>query len=79
MKAYEIVSGNGVDAIRCVDRPAPVAKPGQVLIEIRACALNFRDLINIRGPEDGRNKITGVIPLSDGAGVVTAVGEGGTE
>lgn len=76
MKAYEIVSGTGIDAIRLTDRPAPEARAGEVVVDMRACSLNYRDLINICGPQDGGQKITGVVPLSDGAGVVAAVGEG---
>ena len=76
MKAYEIISGTSVDAIRLTDRPTPAARTGDVVIDIRACALNYRDIINICGPQDGSNKITGRVPLSDGAGVVSAIGEG---
>ena len=78
MKAYEIVSGTGIDAIQLIDRPAPVARAGEVVIDMRACSLNFRDAINIAGPQDGSAKATGVVPLSDGAGIVSAVGEGVT-
>jgi len=76
MKAYEIISGTSVDAIRLTDRPTPAARTGDVVIDIWACALNYRDIINICGPQDGSNKITGRVPLSDGAGVVSAIGEG---
>ena len=78
MRAYEIIPGTTVESIRLTERPAPVARAGQVVIDIRACSLNFRDVINISGPQDGSPKVTGVVPLSDGAGVVTAVGEGVT-
>ena len=78
MKAYEIIPGKTIDSIRLTDRRAPVAGTGEVVIDLRACSLNFRDLINISGPQDGGPKITGVVPMSDGAGVVSAVGEGVT-
>ncbi|MFT3848974.1 MAG: NAD(P)-dependent alcohol dehydrogenase [Propionivibrio sp.] len=78
MKAYEIIAGTSVDAVRLIERPDPVARAGQVVIDLRACSLNFRDVINISGPQDGSAKTTGVVPLSDGAGVVAAVGEGVT-
>ena len=76
MKVYEIISGTNVDAIQLTDRPAPVAKAGEIVIDIRACALNYRDILNISGPQNGDKKITGGVPVSDGAGIVTAVGEG---
>lgn len=79
MRAYEIIPGTTIESIRLTERPAPVARAGQVVIDLRACSLNFRDLINIAGPQDGSPKTTGVVPLSDGAGVVSAVGEGVTQ
>ena len=47
MRAYEIIPGTTVESIQLTERPAPVARAGQVLIDIRACAVNFRDVINI--------------------------------
>ncbi len=58
-----------------VERPDP--KPGhrQVLVKVKACALNFRDLGIVRGSY--RVPIReNVIPLSDGAGEVVEVGPG---
>ena len=78
MRAYEIIPGTTVEAIRLTERSAPVACAGQVVIDIRARSINFRDVINISGSRDGSPKTTGVIPCSDGAGVVAAVGEGVT-
>lgn len=78
MKAYEIVSGDGIDAIAIVDRRAPVPGPGEVAIDVKACALNFRDLLVIAGTYSAGAKTTGVVPLSDGAGIVAAVGPGVT-
>jgi NADPH:quinone reductase-like Zn-dependent oxidoreductase len=50
--------------------------PGELLLRVRACSLNFHDELVLAGTipsADGR------IPLSDGAGDVVAVGEGVTE
>ena len=77
MKAYELPkSGAGIDALMRVERPDP-PKPGhrQVLVKVRACSLDFRDLGIVH---DGsrmpvREK---VIPLSDGAGEVVEAGPG---
>src|SRR5207302_74048 len=49
--------------------------PKEVLMRVRASSLNYRDLMVIRGGGRGPTKL-GVIPLSDGAGDVEAVGEG---
>lgn len=76
MKAYEIqTEGEGLERLRLVERPDPRPGPGQVLVRLRAASLNYRDQIMVRGgyhtPAPGA-----VIPLSDGAGEVAAVGPG---
>lgn len=45
---------------------------GEIAVELRAASLNYRDLI-VSG------SVEGVVPLSDGAGVVAEVGEGVTD
>jgi NADPH:quinone reductase-like Zn-dependent oxidoreductase len=76
MKAWEI-SGpeGGVDALNLAERPDPEPGPGEVAIAITASALNFRDLATAEAP-DGRVSRYPLIPNSDGAGEVVAVGEG---
>jgi NADPH:quinone reductase-like Zn-dependent oxidoreductase len=49
--------------------------PGQVLVDVKAVSLNFRDLILVRG-RPGMPPLSNVIACSDGAGVVRAVGPG---
>lgn len=78
MRVYEIIDGAGADAIAIVDRATPVPEPGQVVIDVKACSLNYRDLLVIKGTYAAEGKKTGVVPLSDGAGVVSAVGPGVT-
>lgn len=78
MKAYEITSGTDVDAITIVDRAAPVPGPGQIAIAVKACSLNYRDILVVSGTYAVGRKTTGVVPLSDGAGIVSAVGDGVT-
>ena len=78
MRVYEIIEGENVDAIALRDRSEPSAGHGQVVIDVKACSLNFRDLNVIRGGYGGADKPLGAIPLSDGAGVISAVGEGVT-
>lgn len=77
MKTYLVTSDQGIDAIEFVDRPDPAPMPNDVLVRIRANSLNFRDLGIPRGGYV-RNDTRPVIPLSDGAGEVIAVGEGAT-
>lgn len=75
MKAYELQDTSGIDGLKLVDKPTPEPGPGQVLVRLKATTLNFRDLITVRGGYGSRQKLP-LIPLSDGAGVVEAVGAG---
>ncbi|RCJ26985.1 NADPH:quinone oxidoreductase [Nostoc minutum NIES-26] len=77
MKAYKIQSNTGIDALKLVDRPEPKPATGQVLIKVRATSLNYRDLLVAEGAYGSGVKYP-LIPLSDGAGEVVAVGEGVT-
>ncbi|MBN3894162.1 MAG: NAD(P)-dependent alcohol dehydrogenase [Nostoc sp. NOS(2021)] len=77
MKAYEIQSNGGIDALALVDRPEPKPTAGQVLIQVKATSLNYRDLLVAEGAYGAGQKYP-LIPLSDGAGEVVAVGEGVT-
>src|SRR5262245_50934810 len=56
----------------------PVPEPGarQVLVRLRARSLNRRDLMVAQGIPVGKELRPGLVPLSDGAGEVVAVGEG---
>jgi NADPH:quinone reductase-like Zn-dependent oxidoreductase len=75
MKAYEIQSRFGLDALQLVDRPDPKPGPGQVLLRLKAWSLNYRDLLVIKGQYNPRLKLP-IIPLSDGVGEVIEVGSG---
>ena len=57
---------------------APQPGPGEVRVKMEACSLNYRDLLM----KSGLSASSGdkeVVPLSDGAGVISAVGEGVTD
>jgi NADPH:quinone reductase-like Zn-dependent oxidoreductase len=73
MKAYEIQDAFGLDALRLVERPDPEPGPHQVLVRLRAVALNYRDLLMVRGQYNPR-LVRPRIPTSDGAGEVIGVG-----
>ncbi len=77
MKAWQIEPGFGIDSLKLVDRPDPTPGPGQVLVRMKAFSLNYRDLLVVKGQYNPRMKLP-LIPLSDGAGEVAAVGPGVT-
>jgi len=77
MKRYEITpDGEGLDKLTLVDRPEPEPGPGQVKVRIRAASLNFRDQTMLRGQYRTGPLTRPMVPLSDGAGEVAAVGPG---
>ena len=79
MHAYIVPTGcRTIDGLRRVDRPDPEPRAGQVLVRIRAASLNRRDQAIVTGTYFGRPATRDMIPLSDGAGEVAAVGDGVT-
>ncbi|MGF1989171.1 MAG: zinc-dependent alcohol dehydrogenase family protein [Nostoc sp. ZfuVER08] len=77
MKVYEIQSNAGIDALALVDRSEPKPAAGEVLVQVKATSLNYRDLLVIEGAYGAGQKYP-LIPISDGAGEVVAVGKGVT-
>lgn len=75
MRAYEIVAGSStLEGLRRCERPDPIPQPTQILVRIHAASLNYRDLLIARGHYMRGAVTSDTIPLSDGAGEVTAVG-----
>lgn len=77
MKAWELEGRFGIDALRLTERPEPQPGPGQVLLNMRAWSLNYRDLMLVRGQYNPKLALP-FTPLSDGVGEVAAVGTGVT-
>ena len=68
------MAGEGI-VLRSSEDPRP--GPNEILPRVRASSLNYRDLMVLKGGGRGPTKL-GVMPLSDGAGEVAAIGEGVT-
>jgi NADPH:quinone reductase-like Zn-dependent oxidoreductase len=78
MKVYEIPKiPAGLEGLRRAERPEPKPGPNEVLVRIRAAALNYRDHAILVGSYR-YNLDHDTIPCSDGAGDVVAVGPGVT-
>jgi NADPH:quinone reductase-like Zn-dependent oxidoreductase len=77
MKAIQSNGSAGLDGLRAIDLPDPGQPgPGEIRVRLHATSLNFHDLGVVTGrmgAADGR------IPMSDGVGLVEAVGSGVTE
>jgi NADPH:quinone reductase-like Zn-dependent oxidoreductase len=74
MRAMVLEGGAGLDHLKLAERPDPTPGPGEVLVRLSAASINYRDLATVTMMAPQRP----LIPLSDGAGVVEAVGAGVT-
>jgi NADPH:quinone reductase-like Zn-dependent oxidoreductase len=77
MRAWRFSKAFGLENLEKVELPEPAPGPGQAVVRVRACSLNYRDLVVSRGAY-GKAVKPPLIPLSDGAGEVIAIGEGVT-
>lgn len=79
MRAWQLPAGSdGIDKLFQTDLPQPEPGPGEVLIRVRACSINYRDFAVAAGKYFGGALPAPAVPLSDGAGEVAAVGAGVT-
>ncbi len=72
MRAWHIES---FGTLTCSDVPEPVPGPGELLVEVRAVSLNFRDHLMVAGLYNPRLALP-LIPGSDCCGVVVGSGDG---
>src|SRR5688572_4455976 len=79
MRAWMLPAGSdGFDKLTLEELPDPTPGPGEVLIQVLASSLNYRDFAVAAGKYFGGALKAPAVPLSDGAGVVAAVGPGVT-
>jgi NADPH:quinone reductase-like Zn-dependent oxidoreductase len=69
--------GPGLERLTLEERREPAPGPGEVVVHVNAASLNYRDLMIATGryPRGARYPL---VPLSDGAGEIAAVGSGVT-
>ena len=75
MICVEITAPGGPEVLKTVERPDPVAGPGEILIRVAAAGINRPDVLQRRGaypPPRGASDIPGL----EVSGAIVAVGEG---
>ncbi|MBI5131648.1 MAG: NADPH:quinone oxidoreductase family protein [Rhodopseudomonas palustris] len=73
MRALMSCEPGGSASLRLLDRPDPVAGPGQVVIAVRACGVNYPDLLTIQDLYQVKTPRP-FAPGAEIAGEVTALG-----
>ncbi|WP_230487619.1 NAD(P)-dependent alcohol dehydrogenase [Novosphingobium sp. ES2-1] len=77
MRQWVIAAGStSLNDLRLDETDIPQPGPGEVLVRVRACSLNYRDQIIPLGFYMGGVVQQDTVPLSDGAGEIAAAGEG---
>jgi NADPH2:quinone reductase len=75
MRAVLVEKNGGPDVLAIAQRPDPSPGPGQLVVEVAAAGVNFMDIYQREGrPPYGGN--LPFVPGAEGAGTVTAVGDG---
>lgn len=77
MKAYAIGDQSGLGGLRQQMLPDRAPGAGEILVKVIAAGLNYRDLMLLRGAY-GAPQPPQRVPLADGVGVITALGDGVT-
>ena len=75
MKALMCHAFGPIDTLRVEEVAAPVPGPGQVLIDVKAAAINFPDALIVQGLYQAKPPLP-FAPGAELAGVVAALGEG---
>ena len=76
MKVFQIQDEWSMDHLKIAERDRPQPGPGEVLLQMKAASINYRDLVV---PLRGYGSFTGTLPLvpiSDGVGEVVEIGAG---
>ncbi|MCB1145661.1 MAG: NAD(P)-dependent alcohol dehydrogenase [Leptospiraceae bacterium] len=69
-----VINGNfGIENLEIQEQESDSVLPHEIQIKLSAASLNYRDLLMVKGEYNPRQKLP-LVPCSDGAGTVTAVG-----
>jgi NADPH:quinone reductase-like Zn-dependent oxidoreductase len=74
MKVMELRTGWGLDHLLAAERADPQPGENEVVVEMRAASINYRDVVMVRGGYGSKGGQLPLIPVSDGAGVIVATG-----
>ncbi|MEO6177137.1 MAG: NAD(P)-dependent alcohol dehydrogenase [Flavobacterium circumlabens] len=78
MKAYQISENYSIETLKQVEKSYNKLLPNEILVQIKAVSLNYRDLLVIKGTDKWKPPV-GRIPVSDGVGIVVEIGNQVTE
>jgi len=78
MKVMQIQDDWSPENIKLAERPDPEPGPGQIVVRMLAGSLNYRDFVISGGGYGRRSGELPLVPCSDGAGTVAAIGDGVT-
>ena len=74
MKAIRLIGSGGLERLTVVEIDEPGApQKGEILVRLHASSLNYHDYLVALGEIPTAD---GLIPLTDGAGIVENIGEG---
>ena len=73
MRVWANQDAFGIENLKLVERPEPKPGAGEIIVDMKSASLNYRDLLTVTM---GAGNQPPLVPFSDGAGVVSAVGSG---
>lgn len=74
MRAYELGPQSGLTSLRLAERDTPAPGPDEIAVKVHSVCLNHRDILTLKG-QYGALKPEDRIPVSDGVGTVSALGD----
>lgn len=73
MRAWQIVDGFGLDHLKLNNVSEEKLGAHEVRVKVRACSLNYRDLMVVKGFYNPKQPLP-LVPVSDGAGEIVEIG-----